>query len=228
MTIFDTATEEDVDINWHGPADETIYEEDKPEYEYVEDKTGKRPDRSAARISGESVIATAWFGAGALLINKKLDPPVGRILQLEAPLAAKEIDNAIAGTFLDKILQPIFKSASQLETVGAVVALPIMVGLYERKPALAPLLESQMKETLVSVMLDVVPIMNKQKAKFRRTARQLSDMHEAFGIPLKDEQGKKVDPADWLFSRWVFQGEYVDNLEEEPETNGTTEQPKFK
>lgn len=219
-TIFEEAGEEEVDATIHrgGRWSDTFYDDEAPpEPDFQEDKVGKRPDRSGIRTSGENIIATAWFGAGALLVNKRIDPPVGRVLQLEAPLAAKEIDQAIAGTFLDKILQPLFKTADSLETVGAVIALPIMVGLYERKPALAPLLESQMKQTLVQVMLDVVPIMNKQKAKFRRTARQLSDVHEAFGIPLKDEQGHKVDPSDWLFNNWVFQADYVEDLPNEPE-----------
>jgi len=220
-TLFDAGPDEEADLS----GDIYAEEQEAPEQPlYEEDKLGRRPDRSHLRVSGENLISTVLFAGGGVLVSKQIDPPVGRCVQLEAPLAAREIDKVIAGTFLDRILQPIFRKGDQLEGLGAIIALPVMVGLYERKPHLAPILEEQMKQTLENVMLDVVPLMTRQKAKFRRTARQMSDVHEAFNIPLTEEgpDGKKhkVDPANYIFANWVFQD--AQNLPPEPENNGPT------
>jgi hypothetical protein len=207
-SLFEGSSEEVDDTSFY------TSEEVPPEQPYIEEE--RKPERYAARTSGENLLATAWFAIGGILVSKRIDPPVGRCLQLEAPLAAQEIDKVIAGTFLDRILQPIFRKGDQLEGLGAIIALPVMVGLYERKPNLAPLLEEQMKQTLGNVLLDVVPLMNKNKAKMRRSARSLKDVNEAFDIP------RGADPINYIYDNWVFQD---NKAEEGVEENGA--QPKF-
>ena len=231
MSIFDNATEEPVRIGKLTDDDwKDVYGEDEEEQPTPEPPTSetflnetKPPDRSGSRVSGEGVLTTVWMGIGSVLVSKQIDPPVGRCLQLEAPLAAREIDKAIAGTFLDRILQPLFRKGDQLEGLGAIIALPVMVGLYERKPQMAMMLEEPMKQVMENVLLDVAPLMRTEKSKLRRSARSMADIHEAFNVPLnvpdpKDPTGRKkvkVDPASFIYENWVFQD--AANLEPEPE-----------
>lgn len=173
--------------------------EDRPPENAFKEDAKPPPNRKAARSSGEGLLGTAIVSAGYLLVSKDIDPPVGRCLQLEAPLAAQQIDRAIAHTWLDKLLQPLFRKSDDLEGLGAVFALPIVVGLYERKPQWASILEPAMEELVGSTLDLVAPLMRAQKSKRRRSARSMTDINEAFDIP------RGADPVKYILGGWIFQ-----------------------
>ena len=160
------------------------------------------------RSSGEKLLGTAIFSIGSVLVSRRIDPPVGRCLQLESPLAGKQIDEAIAGTFIDRLLQPLFRKSDDIEGLGAVLGLPILVGIYERRPEMAPVLEPMLYEVVGTMMEQVAPLMKKDAAKKRRTARSLADLNEAFNIP----PGEK-DPVAAVLGGYIFQ-DYVQEGEE--------------
>lgn len=208
--IFSGVGEEEVDTG-------SLYEGDEPapKEEWKEDKY---TPPTKARTSGEQVLNTAFFGLGYLLVSRQIDPPVGRTIQFEAPLAAQAIDKAIAGTFIDRILQPLFNKSEQLEGLGAILALPVMVGLYERKPALAPILEPAMLEVVGIAADELVPVMRKHKAKARRNARSLSELTDAFDIP------KGTDPRIAILGSF-FRDVQPEEGQPQPPTEGETEFP---
>jgi hypothetical protein len=198
--LFANATEETVDGS--------IFEEEKepaPESPYKGET--RKPDRHASRVSGESILGYGWIGVGSYLVNKRIDPPVGRVLQLQAPLAGKTIDNIIAGTFIDKLLQPIFAKSEQLEGFGALIALPILVGLVERKPEMAPMVMGPLHDVLGQTLEEIAPLMRKKKTKQRSAARAI-DLNEAFDIP------RGADPIEAILSGFIFQD--VVEVREEP------------
>jgi hypothetical protein len=197
--LFANATEETVDGS--------IFEEEQeptPESPYKGET--RKPDRHATRVSGESILGYGWIGVGSYLVNKRIDPPVGRVLQLQAPLAGKTIDNIIAGTFIDKLLQPIFAKSEQLEGFGALIALPILVGLVERKPEMAPMVMGPLHDVLGQTLEEIAPLMRKKKTKQRSAARAI-DLNEAFDIP------RGADPIEAILSGFIFQ-DVVETREE--------------
>ena len=186
--IFETAGEETVggDNLFEGEGEKG---EEKPESPF---KEKEKPQRHSARASGESVLTTIVTIGGSVLVNRRIDPGVGRVLQLESPLLAQRIDKAIAGTFLDKILQPLFRKGDDLEGLGAALALPIMVGVIERKPELYPMMEPMMEEIIGTVLEEVAPLVRKSKTKRRAAARTLTDINDAFDIPRGEDPIKAV------------------------------------
>lgn len=187
--LFSSETEEEISSD--------IFADEPAPSLYKEDKYGPP---AKTRESGEKIIGTIIFGVGSLLVGKQIDPPVGRCLQFESPLAAKQIDVAIAGTFIDRLLQPLFRKSEQLEGLGAVIALPVLVGLYERKPNLAPAIEPVLYEVVATTMEQVAPLMRKERTKQRRTARTLADLNETFNLPPDVK-----DPVEAVLSGYIFQ-----------------------
>lgn len=210
-TIFENATEETV-----GPGADTIFDEKEPQPEspFAEDKDGRRPDRRAVRVSGEDFLSTGVMAIGTVLVSKRIDPPVGRVLQLGGPLYGTKIDQVIAGTFLDRILQPLFRKGDQLNDLGALIAVPACVAILERRPETAPLMMGILTESLGTMLEDLAPKMAKTRAKRRRAARSLTDVNDAFDIP------KGVDPVEHIIREFIF-GDF--QPPQEGEMNGQAE-----
>jgi hypothetical protein len=198
--MADSLTEELFGSEGQEEVDYKIFaDEEPPEHIFQEDKDGKgRPDKYATRASGEGLLSTLVMGLGSVLVSRKIDPPVGRCFQFEAPLAGKMIDQTIAGTFIDRLLQPLFRKSDDIEGLGAIFGLPILIGIYERKPELGPLLEGPIREVVASSMDQVAPLMRKETAKRRRTARSLTDISDAFNLP------RGADPVDAMMG-FIFQ-----------------------
>ena len=187
-------------------------EEKAPTREVYKDD-GPRPVRS--RVSGEKLLGTAVFSFGSILVSRRIDPPVGRCFQLEAPLAGAKIDEAIAGTFIDRLLQPLFRKSDDIEGLGAVLGLPILVGIYERRPEMAPVLEPMMVEVVGTVLEQVAPLMRKERTKQRRTAKSLAEMNEAIGLDPNEK-----DPVSAILGGYIFR-DMVEAQEEEKEEDAS-------
>lgn len=158
---------------------------------------------SKARESGEDLIAFAFMGIGGVLVNKGIDKPVGRCVLLEAPLLGKKIDEVIAGTFIDKLLQPLFRAGDGAQELGAMLALPVMAGIMERKPEMAPMLAEPFAAVLRESLTNMAPLMRKKKNATRRAVRALGDeFNESFDIP------KGEDPVPYIIQNFIFQEQF--------------------
>lgn len=193
-SIFETAgtTTEDIRGSIYGD------DEPQPDSPFINPSEDKKPDKHAVRVSGQSMFANLSFFVGGQLIGRKIDPPVGRVIQFQAPLAAQKIDQAIAYSWIDRLLQPIFRAFDSVEGMGA-LGLPILIGALERKPEWAPMLEQPIRE-LVGITIDeVVPIMRKAKTQRRTKVRSLGDISDVF-----QDLPRGVDPVD-AFMAFIFQ-----------------------
>lgn len=203
--LFADVTEEEINTS-EGIFSEQATEPVEEESPYLEE-TG--PERYAGpRAAGDELIGMAVAAIGGIFVNRGIDPPVGRALILEAPLAGKKIDEALAHTWLDNLLQPIFRKADDFEGIGAVFALPVLVGLYERKPEWAPMLEPMMVEVIGTTLDEVAPLMRKKATARRRSARSVTEISEAFGMEIP--RGANVTD---MFANWIMNG--GENAEEE-------------
>lgn len=106
--------------------------------------------RKSHRTSFAGGGSLAWMGMSQLAMSTG-NVPVGRALQLQAGVAGDVLDNAIAGTKLDKIVQPFIGETDKLRDVGMLVAFPLLVGICQRQPAntaTATLLEMVVRQNL--------------------------------------------------------------------------------
>jgi hypothetical protein len=106
--------------------------------------------RKSHRTSFAGGGSLAWMGMSQLAMSTG-NIPVGRALQLQAGVAGDVLDNAVAGTKLDKIVQPFIGETDKLRDVGMLVAFPLLVGICQRQPAntaTATLLEMVVRQNL--------------------------------------------------------------------------------
>ena len=107
------------------------------------------PKRVSARLPLGSGLAQILGALGVGLIVTGRDPGVGMALQFEAPIAGEKLDHAIEGTLVDRFAQPLARAGKAGKDAGAVLALPFLVGLIERRPELYHVLKEPLLRPLV-------------------------------------------------------------------------------
>lgn len=160
---------------------ETSYGEQTPE-EVKSDDREKTPSRHVKRGDVSGLITLAWGGIGTALVRTGTDVPVGRVLQFEAPLAGKKIDEIIAGTWLDALLQPLARQADKIEGLGAVILFPLLVGAYERNTTIGPMIEPVLRQVVRTTLSDMAPLLKKQQTQERKAMETISDLNDVFEI----------------------------------------------
>ena len=164
-----------------------------------DDKATKpiKPKIHHARVSTASFFEEAWTGAGNLVARS--DVPVGRVLLFQAPCVGDIIDEEIAGTAADKLVQPVVRWWEKGSTIGALVGVPIVVAMIERQPErraiLLPMLRSMMGPMLVQMAKGA------KKAKKRQEAEMaaIEDLDDFLPPEMVAEMKKSGrSPADYL------------------------------
>lgn len=138
------------------------------------------------RTPTDGVWTTLWTVVGAGLTRTGADVPVGNAMQFQAPVVGGVLDEAIKGTFIDTLVQPIAGSGDRLKKVSAVVSMPVLVGVMERSPNSAAMLEPLLRQVIrehLTAMAPVIRQQRKQEVEYRKALDEL-------GI----EQGE--DPVD--------------------------------
>jgi hypothetical protein len=146
-----------------------------------------KPDEKPPRIHTKrtpiaDLVALAWGGVGTALVQTGADVPVGRVLQFEAPLAGKKIDELIAGTWLDTVLQPFAKQADKIEGLGAIVLFPLLVGAYERNQTIGPMVEPVLRQVVRATLTDMAPMLKKRQTDEKKAAAAIADLNDVFDI----------------------------------------------
>jgi len=126
---------------------------------------GRPPKRNRTRVPLTSLLETTLGGASTGLIMTGRDVPVGMAIGFEAPVAAEKLDAIIAGTMLDRLLQPIARAGASAKDFGAVLALPILVGLIERRPYLYEPLKPLIIPVVTNVALDLAELQERNKER---------------------------------------------------------------
>lgn len=117
-----------------------------------------------------------WAGAGWLLVRTEADVPVGRCLIFQQQVAGDILQRVTRDTFIDKALQPLAGRLDELEALGSLVGIPLMVGLIERSPELQGPLEPMLRLALQAHLTAMLPLIKKQQAeeaKFAKVATEL-------------------------------------------------------
>jgi hypothetical protein len=105
---------------------------------------------SQPRVSIEGILSGAWSILGNLIA--KPSPPVGYIMQIQAPVAGMVLEDTIKGTMVDRILQPFARAEAAGETVMALAGPPVLVGLMHARPETAPVALPLLRRSLAMWM----------------------------------------------------------------------------
>jgi len=198
-----------VDLNGNGNEEQTPQEVYKVDEVIDPDKQEKAPkQRNKPRSNASSFLTMLWGGVGTVLIKSGSDVPVGRVMQFQAPMAGEKIDQFIANTWLDKIIQPMVKAEEQIEGLGAVVMLPLLIGAYERQPLMADMIEPILREVVSISLIEMAPVIKRKAAKEKAALKALSSVKEGLGV------GKDENPIDAILAT-IFEGFTFDETDTE-------------
>lgn len=178
-------------------------EETKPDVS--KETAPKRIKAIGPRHSTETLFTGVYGMAGTALVHTGSDVPVGRVLMFQAPIAGARIDEIIAGTWLDKLIQPLVAYEDKAKGIGSLLLLPILVGAYERQPTLAgfPMFEQIMRSVVESSLMEMAPVLKKQAADRKRAARTVADI-QGLGAELGLEGEAMADPIGAIIGGFFY------------------------
>lgn len=140
--------------------------------------------------------------------------PLGRYLQFSSAVSAEILDEAIAGTIVDRaVLQPIVKGRGRFDGLAAVLGPPALILAIERNPERAPVLLPMLRTSIRGSL----PAMAKAVKKVQAKERALADAAAELFPDLPEGE----DPADailaMIFDGWTPPAPQVDTVETDPD-----------
>lgn len=102
------------------------------------------------RLSLAPLIGEVWGVMGGLA--GRVDVPLGRCLQMQAPVAGEILEDVVRGTIVDTALQPVARAEDKAKAVGALVLPPALVVFIEHAQTL-PDDQRKMREAFAWPML---------------------------------------------------------------------------
>ena len=141
-------------------------------------RVARPPRLSHARKPLGSALGQGVSLLGVGLQMSGRDVPVGRALMFEGPVAGDKLDAILAGTFIDRMLQPLARAGGSAKDLGSILALPIIVGVIERRPNLWPMLQGVLASLVTDLAIELAK--SEQAAEMR--------IHEAAKVDPKIQQ----------------------------------------
>ena len=132
-------------------------------------------------------------------------------MQWQAPVAGEMLDDAIAGTFIDKVaLQRIEKARGRYDLLGAVFGPPLLVLAIEQNPANAEILMPMLAASIRHSLPLMVPAIKKAKAREKAVAEATAELFAD-----DPDYPADTDPVDYVL-RMMFAGWIPENVPTEP------------
>jgi len=129
------------------------------------------------RVSTADTIADVYSGLGGIAIRTGTHIPLGRCMQWQAPMAGEMLDDALAGTIIDKVaLQKVAKARGRYDLLGAVFGPPLLVLAIERNPQNAETLMPMLAASIRHSLPLMVPAIKKAKARERAVAEATAEL----------------------------------------------------
>lgn len=144
---------------------------------------GPRAARGKAkhkRVSVEHLIGRAWEAAARFATPMSL--PLSRCLQVQSPVAGLILEEIVAGTVVDRALQPVARAEAKAEKMLALVGPPILVLALEQTSMMEPQ-QAAIRQALIVPMLKESLRIWLQVAgpKVEEAARREKEYQETFG-----------------------------------------------
>ena len=161
----------------------------------------KMPKSPGRRHSTAETIEDVWAAIGGVAQRTGRHAPLGRYLQWQAPAAGEMLDQALAGSFVDRrFLQPAVKTRGRLDVLAAVIGPPAIILAIEQNPDRANQLLPVLKSAIRSSLPTLLPAMKKAQAREEKVNKAVTEL---FG----DDFPPGVDPVDvvleQMFGGWI-------------------------
>jgi hypothetical protein len=128
------------------------------------------------RVSIENIVSGGWGLAAVAFLRKPEMVPVGRVLQMQAPVAGIIVEDAAKGTVVDRILQPFARAGESGEKALALAGPPLLVFVMTSQPQLYPMLRPVLKAAMLSWLEISEPAMKKAQKRAERLAEQYGEV----------------------------------------------------
>ena len=168
-----------------GPVDEPASAAKRPRLRLLggAEKSPPRPKPAKAKVVHKRVhtgdVATfAWMGAAQAVSRR--DVPVGRVLAMQAPFVGDAFDEAVRGTVVDRALQPLARANARAEGLGALIGVPLLVGMMEHAPESRPLVEPLLRQFLGTMLLQLAKGAKAQRKRDEEAAAAMAEMEDVF------------------------------------------------
>ena len=176
-------------------------EEKKTEPKKAEPKKETR-GRPRKRTSVKSELGMVWKMAANFVAA--VNAPTAKAVVLEAPIAGQILDDAVAGTVIDRwLIQPFAGASDKYGPLVLLIGFPAAVYIADVLPEHRPMVEDYIRKAIVQIMVSTADEMKATAEREAHASEQLAELGSA-GIT-----------ADGLMT-WLFE-ENAEAPAEEPE-----------
>ena len=145
-------------------------------------KPPKPKGRAPKRYSSAELLGDAWSFAGDMMM--RVDFPVGNVLRLQAPMAGPILDEAVSGTIVDRLLQPVVREVDRWAPVGDLIGLPMAVLIAERtsfigpdgRPNMTPVAQRMVRKAVRRNIKPLVAALKRERAQEKELAEALAEV----------------------------------------------------
>lgn len=162
----------------------------------------KKPNLPARGRQDASSLLGFIYGTAS---NFMPSVPAQRAMAWQAPTAGRVLDDAVAGTFLDKqIIQKIAGASNKIEPVFNLLALPMIVMAMDRQPALGQMLYPIARRVVEGNLVAVVQQMKREtelRSSIEADARSVGLEWESEVLNPETGETVRVDIIDSILSK---------------------------
>lgn len=130
--------------------------------------------RTYRRVPIDGLASMAWAGIGRLLATDEL-LPVARCMALQAPAAGAVLDDALRGSVVDRMAQPIARASKRGEALFGAAGPPILVAAVCKRPELYPVVKPMLVEALKSWIVISGPKIRKAREREQKLLAELAE-----------------------------------------------------
>jgi hypothetical protein len=130
--------------------------------------------------------------------------PAQRAMAWQAPTAGRVLDDAVAGTFIDKaVIQKIASSSNRIEPLFNLVALPMIAMAIDKQPGFGPMLYPIARRVMEGNLRSVLVSMKKEQDEAESLGALAASVGLQWETTVIDVEGKevKVDVVDSMLSK---------------------------
>jgi hypothetical protein len=161
----------------------------------------KKPSIPAGKRTDASSLLGFIYGTAA---NFMPSVPAQRAMAWQAPTAGRVLDDAVAGTIIDKVvIQKIAGASNRVEPVFNLVALPLIVMAMDRQPMLGQMLYPIARRVMEGNLRAVLVSMKKEKEEAESLGALAASVGMEWETTVTDAEGKEVrmDVIDSILSK---------------------------
>jgi hypothetical protein len=157
----------------------------------------KAPKPAGRRVSTAGTIEDLWQGLGGVAVRTGRYAPLGRYLQWQSPAAGELLDQALAGSVIDKkLLQPGVKARGRLDVVASIMGPPALIIAVQRNPERAEMLIPALKSAIRGSLPTLLPAMKKAQAREDKVNNAVREFFP--------DMPEGVDPVDVVIEQLFY------------------------